>query len=90
MELRPDSYCGLDCGGCPTFRAMEAGNRKHFEKAAVRWGTIPVNLMCTGCKTEMIAASCVNCAKRNCAIRKEIDSCPDCEDYPCELFGRSR
>ena len=65
MEQRCDSYCGLDCGGCPIFRAMEAGNRQYFEKAAAQWGTQPVNLMCTGCKTEMIATYCVNCEKEN-------------------------
>ena len=88
MKFNSESYCGLDCSGCPVFRAMEAGNKKYFEQAAAQWGTQPVNLMCTGCKTTMIAASCVNCEKKKCAINKEFNSCLDCEEYPCKLFGR--
>lgn len=87
MDVRNDSYCGLNCRDCPIAKAMEADDMVFFDKKAVQWGTIPVNLMCTGCKTEMISASCVNCSKRHCVIEKELESCLVCAEYPCVYLG---
>jgi len=88
MKLRHESYCGIDCSGCPVGIATETGDEDYFRKMAEQWGTLPLNLKCTGCKTEMISASCVSCSKRNCAMKKQLDSCSLCPEYPCSYFRR--
>ncbi len=90
MKPRYDSYCGLFCGACPIMVANAKGN---LEEKAKAWDMDPKDLVCTGCKTRTLAAYCEDCVMRLCARDRELDSCVECEDYPCnsfETFQRDR
>jgi len=40
---------------------------------------------CDGCKGGVrLFSGCKDCEVRNCAIERNVETCGDCDDYPCE------
>ena len=90
MEIRYDTYCGLNCGACPVGLANEQGNVERISEMALEWGSLPEELKCRGCKTEETAVFCTDCRMRVCAREKELEFCIECDDYPCEIISEFR
>lgn len=65
------SYCGNYCGSCALYlRSVSADD--------------PSEVKCMGCKSDKVAPHCQKCAIKNCASEKGLDSCGECDDFPCE------
>ena len=87
MKTIYDSYCGLYCGACPILLANERGE---VEKRAAEGGVEPEVLLCSGCKSETIAVFCTDCEMRQCARDRRLDSCRECDEYPCQMLKNFR
>ncbi|MBN2587902.1 MAG: DUF3795 domain-containing protein [Candidatus Fermentibacteraceae bacterium] len=83
MKLRYDTYCGLFCGACPVGMANETGDVELLEKMAEEWGRSPDELRCGGCRSGITAVFCTDCEMRACAVRKGLEYCSQCDEYPC-------
>ena len=94
--FRPDSYCGLYCGACDILNlhrvSLETGIparwedlperfREHLQKAEV---------VCQGCKSEVLFEGCKRCAVRICASGKGVEACIECPEYPCPEVERRK
>lgn len=90
MEVRYDSYCGLNCGACPVGMANEQSDEEALSWMASQWKKERQDLTCTGCKTDVTASFCTACAMRKCAMEKNLDFCFQCGDYPCETITNFR
>ena len=80
-----DGYCGLYCGGCDIYRLSEKG-RKSGVKA--KWEEMPeqfkkvakeADIVCHGCKSDMLFAGCKVCPIIKCAKKKGVESCALCK-----------
>lgn len=81
MAFRCDTYCGLYCGGCAILLANREGTVEEIARAE---GVQPEELRCHGCKTEVVATFCTDCYMKECAERRGIEFCIECDEYPCE------
>lgn len=79
-------YCGYDCGLCAARsddpevrRRLVDGWRKIFGHQ----NYTAENVRCDGCKAGGRLAD-RSCQARPCAIAKNIDSCAECPDFPCQ------
>ena len=91
------AYCGLDCSACPIHLATlepDAAKqhamrvdiaRECFLHYGMKLQPEEVN-DCDGCRayTGRLFSSCRNCAIRNCASSKELESCAFCGEYSCD------
>ena len=77
------AYCGLYCLQCSGKLAYEENDRKHLENIAFAWAKKKdlAEYNCECCKGRSI---CGHCEIFPCASEKDIDSCADCADFPCE------
>ena len=79
--------CGLDCFNCPTFRDNISEEQKATLAAFLK---IPVEeTPCNGCRDEK--GNCKFADKNHsttwdCALKKGVDYCFECSDFPCGLF----
>ena len=89
------AYCGIDCAVCPAYLATIAGDQEALAKLAKEWGAdappevaTPENLRCSGCREgsgKYLCFFCNDCAIRNCAIERKLESCAYCDDLDgCE------
>jgi len=81
MEARYDTVCGLYCGACRVVQCNEDGT---VEALAKEWGMEPEQLVCHGCKTDVLASFCRDCVFKSCAAEKGIEHCSECGEFPCE------
>jgi len=80
--------CGDDCNYCPRYLATQSGDEKRFRELAAMWQIVgwrdtvehPDKLICYGCASLEICELGI----RECVIKKGLDSCGKCTDYPCE------
>lgn len=91
------AYCGLFCGSCPIHLATlepdenirqtmrESISGQCYQQYGIILKPEEVN-DCDGCRadTGRIFSGCMNCQIRECAIRKQIESCAYCADYTCD------
>jgi len=93
------AYCGLTCDSCPIHLATiepDIGRRRELKESVVRQCAELYNMDlrleevtdCDGCRTGSgrLFSGCMNCGIRKCAIRKNLESCAYCSQYPCELL----
>ncbi|MBE0432601.1 GNAT family N-acetyltransferase [candidate division WOR-3 bacterium] len=81
--FRYDTYCGIYCAACDTLIANEKGT---VAKLARAWKRRPEELVCHGCKTESIAVFCIRCKMRQCVLKKNVEFCFECKDFPCSML----
>jgi hypothetical protein len=79
-DLRYDSYCGLYCGACPILKANVEGT---VVTKAEEWELPAADLVCNGCKSKINAGLSADCVMRLCAQDHGLESCGDCDDFPC-------
>ncbi len=89
------SYCGGTCQGCAIYLATRLDDEhKRLEmrtEIARQIETIyghhchPEDIAdCDGCKATSGRFFNTDCAIRNCARQKNLESCTSCRDYPCD------
>ena len=89
------SYCGIDCSGCPAYKATQADDMEALAKVAEEWSEQfgmeipPESIICDSCKTGDDARRsgyCDICGVRICAVEKEVETCAHCDEYICEIL----
>lgn len=85
MDTRYDTVCGLYCGACRAVQANEVGPAA-VEAVAKEWGREPEQLVCHGCKSDVLASFCRDCVFKSCAAKKGIEHCFECGDFPCAVL----
>lgn len=89
MEL---AYCGLDCSQCPSYLATQNDDDLARAKTAAYYNkkygfsVSAKEINCDGCKAETgrHLGYCGGCAVRKCGAEKEVETCADCPDQPCD------
>ncbi len=92
--LKDIAYCGIKCSECPVYLATShdddmrrvelaeeyTSDHCHFEKEDIN---------CRGCHSDLLSHKMCGCCEiRLCAVKREIATCAQCEDYPCEYIER--
>ncbi len=84
------AYCGLDCGECRAFKATITGDSEWKKTIAKEWSKAlktefkPEDVNCSGCKSNTISGWCRKiCKIRPCAEGRNLETCAECEEYPC-------
>ncbi len=92
-------YCGDDCEECPRYIATQENDREALKAAAVLWHQVGLNdriagsedMICHGCAA---LDACHYNEIRECAQEKKLNTCGECEVYPCEkitaVFDKTR
>jgi len=91
MKERMVAVCGLICTECPAFNARRNNDNELRKKTAAEWSKIygadikPEQIYCDGCTSSggIYFSHCAECEMRICAIKKGLQNCSFCEDYPC-------
>lgn len=88
LNVEKLAYCGIYCELCSFKAAWEEQSVKHLEAVPFKLskvtqeGQIDLSVFnCECCKGYCI---CGPCHIKDCASRKEIQSCADCNEFPCE------
>ncbi len=78
---RMDSFCGLYCGACEIFLARRKGL---LGELAEKWGREKSEILCHGCKTEIVSIYCRSCSIKACVGEKKLQYCFQCRLFPCK------
>ena len=90
------AYCGLDCEKCDAYIATVNDDQELREKTADLWAKLnnapilPEHINCEGCRTDGVKTVYCDslCAVRQCALKKGIETCGDCEELEgCRIIG---
>ena len=90
------AYCGLDCEKCDAYIATVNDDQELREKTADLWAKLnnapilPEHINCEGCRTNGVKTVYCDslCAIRQCALKKGIETCGDCEELEgCPIIG---
>jgi len=93
-------YCGSPCHTCAIFLATKETNekKKHEMKAEIAqdikklYGKeCKANDIgdCDGCRAKNGRILNKDCPIRKCALKKGVESCENCAEYPCEHIVRA-
>ncbi len=81
------AYCGLYCEQCSVRVAFKEQDRDHLPGIPARyqrdWSDLSA-FDCEGCKGKNL---CGPCKIKDCAKVRNIDSCAECADFPCEVLA---
>ena len=90
-NFRYDSYCGLYCGACDILNVY----KRHREYGTTpQWAALPEPLQkhvphgtieCHGCKSDIVFIGCRKCPYKDCARKRQVESCLTCDKYPCMI-----
>ncbi len=76
------AFCGLYCAQCSFKLAHDENDRKHLANIPYQFEQKDLSSYhCEGCKGYCI---CGVCNIKPCALTKQIDSCADCDRFPCD------
>ena len=86
------AFCGLDCVSCEAYLATQADDDDKRAETAKEWSARynadikPEQINCDGCRSDgrEFFYCAEMCELRRCAVRKGMDNCSTCNDYPCE------
>lgn len=82
MDLKI-AYCGLYCGACKIFMATSDND---LNDIAIQTKIPEEYLACNGCRSDKINLCCMNCGIRRCCVSKKVNSCNECEEFPCSVL----
>lgn len=78
-----EAHCGLYCGACPVLLVRR--DDRLYQAVREHFAAPDEDLLCRGCRSDVLSISCRECPKRDCAKSKGLDSCSACPDMPCDL-----
>lgn len=84
-------YCGDVCDHCPRFLATKDGRIRKLREVAELWHRVglrpetlpPEEMVCHGCSPSKMCPYGI----APCASEREIASCGECADYPCDRIS---
>lgn len=90
-KKREIAYCGIICSSCPAYRSARKPRPRAQIRVARLWSTKEnqyeaCDITCKGC-TEAWGrkfSHCINCKVRECARKRQIRHCGECDEYPCQ------
>jgi hypothetical protein len=89
------AFCGILCSECPAFVATQAGDEEALAKQAAEWSSeeYPLtaeDLWCDGCiyTDKRVTKFCLDCDVRQCALKRGVENCAHCDDFPCEKLEK--
>lgn len=86
-------YCGHDCSRCRIFRATLSDDDAERKTIAEFYKTefkqeIPVErLNCLSSRSDEIMEGCLQCPYMKCSKEKDLHTCSECSQYPCEMLS---
>lgn len=89
-ETRGNSYCGINCQGCPVYKATVTNDVELKKHVMNEWGKMYnrefdiEEVQCRGCKSQVVFGLCAKCDILKCNKDKGLDHCLLCKEYPCE------
>lgn len=93
MTAKMQAYCGLICTDCGAYIAKRMDDDELRKKTARQWSTPdwPVKageVNCDGCKSKegVLFKHCKDCGVRACASQRGLDTCAQCDEYPCSTL----
>jgi hypothetical protein len=84
-----NAICGPRCDKCPNYIATHANDELALRRIAKEWTEglkrpfTAAEMVCDGCRSEILSAYCATCEIRTCAVGKKAETCAHCVDYPC-------
>ena len=81
------AVCGLLCKSCGIYIATEQNNREALSRIAVRLNIPFDKVRCSGCRGDLLSAHCESCYFRECSVKRGIEFCSQCSDFPCEKLS---
>ena len=77
--------CGIYCGDCPSYLAQQIDDPGELDKRAEEMGLRPEEVRCSGCHSDQVMVTCVECKAgfRDCAREHGVRWCFQCPDFPC-------
>ncbi len=88
------AMCGLNCNDCIAFIATQENDDKMREKVVEAWSTEKGRLKledvdCDGCTVgKRLHSFFLVCTVRKCGLKKSIENCAYCGDFPCEKLEK--
>ena len=90
LNIEKLAYCGIYCDQCSYKVAFEEQSVKHLEAVPFELTKVVAGKQldlsafdCECCKGRCI---CGPCDIKDCASKKSLDSCAECEIFPCEAI----
>ncbi|MDP8228893.1 MAG: DUF3795 domain-containing protein [Candidatus Electryoneaceae bacterium] len=88
--------CGDNCSEYPAYIATMNNDNELRAKTAIEWSQgysvdlKPEDIHCVGCTTSegLHFAHCDICDARLCGLERNLTSCGNCEDYPCDKLDQ--
>ncbi|MFX1281620.1 MAG: DUF3795 domain-containing protein [Promethearchaeota archaeon] len=85
------SPCGLYCGVCAVYLAYtsnENGFKRKLFPVFEKWGAKTIeDIVCTGCLSDdVVFPFCLTCSIKKCVKDKNIESCCECDGFPCDII----
>ena len=85
------SPCGLYCGVCGVYLAYITNDlnlKQDLLSRFQKWGANNVDdIACEGCMSNgIIFPFCQTCTIKDCICKKELKSCKECKEFPCEII----
>lgn len=85
------SICGYDCKKCPIYVATISNNLDAIRKHLFLGPNVNVTLDeygCFGCLSDKSKnMMCKSCMIRSCANENKLNSCSDCQKFPCAYLN---
>lgn len=88
------AVCGLVCDDCRAFIATQNCDSRLKAEVARDWSTkeepfTPEDIDCDGCLAgKRLHKFCFVCETRKCAAQKQVETCAQCEKYPCQKLEK--
>ena len=79
--------CGQYCGACGIYVAHRDNDTQLKEQLTEVYGVSVDKMECQGCLSDELFIGCQTCSIRSCTIKKGIDGCHQCNDFPCEFIS---
>lgn len=87
FDMHKLAYCGIYCDQCSFKTANEENNPLHIAALPERLSPLAQSDLsryrCECCKGQNI---CGPCKIKDCARERSLDSCADCDSFPCALI----
>jgi hypothetical protein len=75
--------CGVYCGACTTFRAYNDKDQD-LVKWEIKMGMPRDEIICKGCRSELLNKWCSDCKFRKCVKNKGVNNCFECRFFPLQ------
>ena len=92
--MHRSSYCGVNCEKCKVYVGTMHDDNSIKQEIADEWSALykrdfkKEDMVCKGCKSGILFSLCSLCDIAPCNKARGIESCEDCDSFPCERMQR--